>query len=239
MKYKYKIIYDINKDMWNWRDAIKYPFMGLDWIDNIDNEKDREIANKIKGLKKEKAEEILKPYLYSQKNNPNSDLNKFVNIIEKDLNEKYSDACDVLKKITKHPLMSNYFIFYITTFPRMPFFYDKCSIFVYDKADYRWGMPIETFLHEGLHFQFIYYWKEDKKSPVSKLSDDEFDYLKEALTIVIDEDLKPLIIKPDGGYKSQLLFRQILHENWQKYHDFDKLINFGLSKLNKYFSDKK
>lgn len=236
MQYRYKIIYNINKDMWNWRDSIKDSFMGQGWIDNISDKKDHQVALRIKGLKKQPAEEILKPYLQAKKNDPNSNLNKFVNILEIDLHNKFIDACKMLEKITKHPMMSNVFTFYITTFPRMPFFYDKCSIFMYDATGGYWGMPIDGFLHEGLHFQFIHYWKGDKLSPVSKLNENEFDYLKEALTIVLDEDLKPLATIVDSGYLSQQEFRKLLHKNWQEHHDFDKLVDYGLQNLKKFMN---
>ena len=44
MKYNYKIIYKIQDDMWNWRDALKNPFMGRDWINNISDSNDLKIA---------------------------------------------------------------------------------------------------------------------------------------------------------------------------------------------------
>lgn len=231
MKYNYKIIYKIQDDMWNWRDALKNPFMGRDWINNISDSNDLKIAKQIVDLKKQSAEKILKPYLLIQKQNPSSNLNRFIKLIQKDFEEKYQDACNILEKITNHPLMSNDFTFYVTTFPRCPYFYEKCEIFIYDSIENYWGMPIDTFLHEGLHFQFIHYWYDNKKSPVSKLKYEDFDYLKEALTVVLDEDLKPIIFQSDQGYPNQEKYRKILHKYWQKYHDFDKLVKYGLSEL--------
>lgn len=233
MKYKYKIIYDIQYDMWNWRDSIKNSFMGFNWIDNISNKNDLKIAKQILGLKKQAAEKILKPYLENQKNNPKSKLNKFTKIIEKNFQEKYQDACKILEKITNRPLMSNNFTFYITTFPRCLYFYEKRGIFIYDATEDFWGMPIDTFLHEAHHLQFIHYWYENKNSPVSKLKYEDFDYLKEALTVVLDDDeLKSIMSLPDQGYPTQTEFRKLLYQNWQKYHNFDRLVDFGLSKLN-------
>jgi len=140
----------------------------------------------------------------------------------------------VLERITKRPMMSNSFTFYITTFPAMPFFYDTCEILMYDSTEGIWGMPIDGFLHEGLHYQFMRYWQFDESSPVSKLSADEFDYLKEALTVILDDELKPLISQPDNSYPSQVKFRNIIHDHWREHHDFDKLVDFGLEKLGDY-----
>ncbi len=229
MKNNYKIVYDIQKDIWNWIDALQNSFMEFNWIDNIDNPDDTKIVKQILGLKKQDAKQTLKPYLEKQKEDPNSRLNKSIKTIQKDFDTKYQNACEILEKITNHPMVSNNFIFYVTTFPRCPYSYDNYEIFMYD---YPWSTPIDGFLHEGLHFQFTHFWGDDQNSPVSKLNDDQFDYIKEALTVVLDEDLKPVLSKPDHGYPNQTEYRKLLHKHWQKYHDFDKLVNFGLSKLN-------
>lgn len=102
---------------------------------------------------------------------------------------------------------------------------------MYDSTEGVWGMPIDGFLHEALHFQFYFYWRLDKNSPVHKLNEDEFDYLKEALTVILDEELKPIITLPGCSYPQQIKFRNVLHKHWKKYHDFDKLVKFGLKKL--------
>jgi hypothetical protein len=131
-------------------------------------------------------------------------------------------------------MVSDKFTFYVTTFPRCPYSYDNYEIFMYNSIEGFWGMPIDGFLHEGLHFQFTHYWGDNEKSPVSKLDNDNFDYLKEALTVVLDDDLKPIITQADQGYSNQAEYRKLLSKHWQKYHDFDNLVDFGLSKLNKF-----
>jgi hypothetical protein len=233
MKYNFQIKYNIQYDVWNWIDALTNPFMGLNWIDNIDNKKDLKIAKQILKLenKKTQAKKILKIHLQNQKDNSKSKLNKFIPIAQKDFENKYQDACKTLERITQQPLMSNKFIFYITTFPRCPYFYETREIYMYNSTDDFWGLPIDNFLHEGLHFQFTHYWYENKKSLVSKLKNNDFDYLKEALTIVLDDELKPVLSKPDQGYSNQVGYRKLLHKHWQKYHNFDELVNLGLSKL--------
>lgn len=236
MKYDYKIIYDINSDMWNWRGGTKDSMFGQSAINRIKNINDRKVANQIANINKSPAEAILKPYLKAQKDDPNSNLNKFIKIAEKDFKDKYIDACITLEKITKRPMVSNEFIFYVTTFPRMTVFFDTFEIFMYASTKGVWGMPIDGFLHEAHHFQFNHYWRQNPDSPVSKLSEDEFTYLKEALVITNDEDLKPLVTVPDRGYKSQKDFCELLHKYWKKYHDFDKLVDYGLKNLNKFIN---
>lgn len=227
----YSLSYSIEKDLWNWVDALNNPFMGVNWIDNIDNEDDRKIANSVLGLKKQQAELILKPYLESKKIDPESRLNKFIEIARKNFDDKYEEAVKILEKISGQPMMSNSFDFYVTTFPRVPYFYNKREIFMYDSVEGFWGMPIDNFLHEGLHFQFTYYWRENSDSLVSKLSDEEFDYVKEALTIVLNDELKPILTIADHGYENQKEYRKILSDYWEKNHNFNKLVDFALLKL--------
>lgn len=234
MNHTYQIKYDLKKDIWNWYDALNNSFMGYNWIDNIDRQDDKKIALKISGLKKSSVNIILKPYLEHQIQNPNSRLNRYLKIINLDFSQKYTDACLILEHLTQYPLMSNQFTFYVTTFPRSPYFYDKCEIFMYNSTAGFWSMPIDGFLHEGLHFQFTYYWRKNKNSPVSKLNPDKFEYLKEALTVVLDKNLKPILTIPDTGYPHQQEFRRLLSKHWIKHHHFGNLIEYGLSILDSF-----
>ncbi|MDR1300279.1 MAG: hypothetical protein LBK50_01075 [Candidatus Nomurabacteria bacterium] len=230
----YKIIYDIAGDMWNWWSAIHYSSKGVNWADNLTNPVDKKIAEQIKGLSQSESEKILRPYLSAQEQNSNSQLNNFIQIAEQDFANKFIEACRALEKITNHPMMSDEFTFVITTFPRSPYFYDDRRIFMYDSIEGKWGMPIDAFLHEGLHFQFIHYWRKNQNSPVSQLSEEEFDYLKESLTVILDEELYPLVKEIDTGYPQHRPFRKVLHAHWKKYHDFDKLVDYGVERLSEF-----
>ena len=55
MNNKYRIKYSLNKDIWNWIDALQNSFMEFNWIDNIDNQDDTKIAKQILKLKKQDA----------------------------------------------------------------------------------------------------------------------------------------------------------------------------------------
>lgn len=228
MKTNYEIIYDIKKDMWNWRGALSDFRMDYNWLDNIDNDLDREVARKIVGLKKQDAEAILEPYLLAKKSDKQSRLNQFVALAENEFHNKFEAACSALENITKHPMSSEKYTFYVTTFPRMTCFYDEAIIYMYCSTEGIWGMPIDGFLHEGLHFQFEKYWRNDKNSPVSKLSEEKYFYLKEALTVILDEELMPTITLPDDSYKNLSALREPLHEHWKEHHDFQKLVDYGL-----------
>lgn len=150
---------------------IPFQGFGFQWIDNADNKDDLQIARQVCGAKRgSKAEKDLAKYLTSQVDNPGSELNRFQGIAEQDFANKYTLACQALERITGKKLMSRHFDFNITTFPRVQYFYDDRVIMMYNSTKGIWGMPIDNFLHEALHFQFTYYWRENKDSAVSELA---------------------------------------------------------------------
>lgn len=228
-KAKYKLIYDLDRDIWNWYYGVNY-FPNLD---QLDDDADKQIFAKVDGLKSiERADPILRPFLLAKHNNLNSQLNKFMKIAKNEFAKKFEVACDILEKITKHPIAIDNFTFFVTTYPRMVVFYEEGYIFTYAKIDNKlWGMPIDGFLHEGLHFQFDKYWRQDNNSPVSKLSGDDYLIIKESLTVILDEELRPVITLPDCSYPEYKNYRNLLHKHWQQYHDFEGLVEFGLEKL--------
>lgn len=72
---KYKIIYDIDRDIWNW-------YYGANYSDNgqsLKNIQDKQMIQKITGLKNlDEAGPIIRPFLNAKINDKNSDLNKFI-----------------------------------------------------------------------------------------------------------------------------------------------------------------
>ena len=110
----------------------------------------------------------------------------------------------------------------------MVVFYDDGIIFLYAKIDRKlWGNPIDGFMHELLHFQTEKYWRQDISSPMSMLPEDEYFKLKESLTVILDEELKPIIELPDCSYPEFAELREQLHLHWKKNRNFDELINYA------------
>ena len=102
-----------------------------------------------------------------------------------------------MEKVTGRKIYRNDFSIYLTTFPRGPYEYPKGIV----------GMPIvwleetyiRTFVHELLHFQTYAYWK---KMCLKKLKNKEFEDLKEALTVILNEEFLDII-------KSQLNIKEV------------------------------
>ncbi len=229
---KYKIIYDIEKDIWNWNDALKNNFMGYDWVESLYDSQDKEIAKRIKNKSTKESRVILRNYLLSDNIKPQ--INKYKRISEADFAEKFDLACNSLEQVVGRNLDFNQVNIYITSFPRCPYDFSEPSFFLYFATDGFWGMPIDGFMHEMLHFIFIKYWRNNLKSRVSLLSESDFDYVKEALTTVLDKSIMPIISQPDQGYPNQKQYRQELHNFWIKNHDFNRLVDYSLDILDEY-----
>ena len=229
MKYRYKIILDKERDAWNWFDASQKPsFQGCSWRNFLHNQ-DLEFFDNIVKLPPQNAKQKINHYL-TEKYNTNKNL--FVErtkLIDEKLDEKFLSACKWLEKTTGHPLFFHNYIIYLTTFPRSPYDAENGSFFI---NIYKQSGLINVFLHEGLHFQFINYWRNNKKTLVSQMSKDKFETLKEALTVIIDEDAVPPADYPDKGYiASHQKIRESLHAEWKKTHNFDALTEYGVKLL--------
>jgi len=227
MKYNYKIEFDLEKDIWNWYDATRHPsFEGLYWRDRVKDGFQKEF-DKITKLPAGEAKIETRKFVKKLHEDKAGEYNSLKWWIENEFEKKFDYACNWLEKTTGRSLACKDFTIWLTTFPRATYSLEKSEMFY----SIYWVRPIENFLHEVLHFQLHRYWRENSKSPVSKLSEDYWEFLKESLTIIIDDDVRPLINFTDNGYLAHQEFRKLLHRQWQKCHDFNKLINFGLKNL--------
>jgi hypothetical protein len=219
-KYSYKIILDPEKDAWNWQEGCNSTSHGMNWGKNIPGH----ILSKIKGKPKKEALEFIVPFLKQKYIDDKDKIQASTKFIDKQFSQKFEKACLKLEKVMGKPIYRNSFTIYLTTFPRGPYNYYKGCTWEY----IGWNNPIMGFLHELSHFQFIHYWRNNTDSKVSRLSNEQFEWLKESLTIILDEDFLPLIEFIDNGYEIHESFRKALHKFWETNHDFDKLVDYGL-----------
>lgn len=222
-EYTYAILLDVKYDMWNWYDACNRTGFGIDWKGRVD----MAITTRVAGRSKKEAYLFLEPYLTELYQNDKR-LKAQRDFIERRFAEEFENACEKLVELTGRPLLRNNFTLYLTTFPRAPYQYETGSMAVVMS----FINPIANFMHEVLHFQFIHYWRENEASKVAQLSDDDFEMLKESLTVILDESLVPLIERADRGYSIHKDFRKKLHIFWCKNRDFDALIDYGCSLIN-------
>ena len=73
----------------------------------------------------------------------------------------------------------------------------------------------------SMHLQFHYYFEKDL---IIKIGREKFGDLKEALTILLNEEFRDLWIVEDKGYEIHQELRKRISEQWKKNKDFDELI---------------
>ena len=222
-KYTYKITLDPEKDAWNWQEGCNSFSHGMNWGKNIPDD----VLLKIRGKSEDEAYKFIFPYLKQKYIDDKEKIDASKKFIEKQFSEKFEKACQKLEEVMGKPIYRNNFTIYLTTFPRGPYNYYQGYALEY----IGWVNPIMGFLHELSHFQFIHYWRNNADSKVSKLTSEQFDWLKESLTIILDDDFLPLIEFTDKGYEIHRPFRQKLYEFWKKYHNFDMLVDYGIKIL--------
>lgn len=218
-QFGYKIYLDIDEDAWNWWSACNRVSHGTDWKKRISTN----IAKKITGKTIDQANVFLIPYLRSLYKKDKETISDCKKEIKKEFDHNFVIACKRLEKITRRPLFRKNYKLYLTTFPRGPYWIKTGGIWL---CIY-WQGHIQTFLHEVLHFQFIHYWR-NQDTEVAKLSEKQFEFLKESLTVILDKDFIDIAGSVDKGYPIHEELRQYLHGQWKKDKNFDILVRRGI-----------
>ena len=134
-----------------------------------------------------------------------------------------------MEQLTKHQLPYDKITCYLTTLPRCPYNWEKWQIRIYYKVD----NPVWILLHEMLHFQF--FWRYRNHPKVKLLSKEQFGDLKESLTFLLNHEFKNFIEYPDVWYKQHKDLRKHLEEyrisQPENQRDFEKLVEYGCDML--------
>jgi len=218
---------NIKKDAWNWWNACNKISYGENWKQRID----KKLQNNLVGKEKKQAFNFLIPYLKKlyKKENISPKKQELQNIFKKHQKEIFTR----MEKVTGKKIYRKDFTCFLTTFPRAP--YDYHCGYVWIPIIWPRETYVRTFVHELLHFQTYAYWQ---KKCLKKITKEEFENLKEALTIILNEEFIDLIVWPDKGYKMHKGLREELLKFWKTNKNFDKLIDFGIKSILK-FKNKK
>ncbi|HQB50670.1 MAG TPA: hypothetical protein PLT32_00430 [bacterium] len=219
MDYQIVLKIDKEKDAWNWWHAANHPSHGVAWSERIAQREIKEII----GLDQATAGNILLPFLdkYYQENQDL--LNSQLKVGQDLFNQKGQAAINKVVEIFGRPLYRDNFVGFLTTFPRCPYNYE---------AGYFWLCALwpakcylGTFLHELLHFQFIFYYQAEILPLLGK---EKFERLKESLTVILNDEFRDFLCQSDQGYAIDQALRQRLFEKWQEDKSIDRLIDFGV-----------
>ncbi len=214
---------NIKKDAWNWWHACNKVSHGVDWKKRVD----KNLWKKIYGKTEKEAFKFLMPYLRKYYKEHEKDLDKNIEDSRKLVNDKFQEAYELMEKIIGKPLYRENFACFLTTFPRCPYNYKKG--YVWFCALWPAKCYLGTFLHELLHFQFIAYYKNNPS--IKSLSPEQFEYLKESLTVILNYEFKEYLCQKDRGYSQHQELRKKLEIFWRRNRNFNQLIEYGAKAL--------
>ena len=208
---------DIKKDAWNWWHACNKVSYNVDWKQRID----KKISGRVTGQSKKEAFEFLVPYLEDlyQK----IDIYKILKEVEDTFQKKEGVVFKRMEQVCGKRIYRGEFTCFLTTFPRAPYDYEKGYIWipiVWPRETY-----VRTFIHELLHFQTYAYWE---KRCLEQLTKVEFENLKEALTVVLNEEFMDIMTWGDKGYAKHEKLRKELLKHWKKTRDFGELVRYAV-----------
>jgi hypothetical protein len=215
--------FNLKGDIDNWWDACNSSFMGNDWKMWIRPD----LREKIVGVRKDKAERFLRPYLEGVYKREGKHVLKMIGVSKRYWDENETEIYSRLSKITKKPIWPPIIHCYYTTFPRCPYGFKKNEGWLYinkkfakNKKEYA-----GTVLHELMHFQFHkYFWGYCKKHG---LSDAQINHLKEAFTFLINEEFSDIVSR-DNGYRIHKMLRKDLSKIWKKSNNFRITLDGGI-----------
>ncbi|MDP3900399.1 MAG: hypothetical protein Q8Q23_04950 [bacterium] len=217
---KIKIKFEINRDAWNWWHACNKVSYGNDWKKFID----KDVADKLHGKTQEQAYKFLIPYLNSIYSD--IDTKKLIKTIQEGFQQKQAELFQIMEQVTKHKIYRDDFTCFLTSFPRFPYNYEKGYIWISYKR------PIEnlllTFIHELLHFQYFKYYGE---RIWGELGQEKHGELKEAMTIIINDEFSHVTNIKDNGYEIHQDLRKKLIKLWRKSCDMDIFIEDAIKIL--------
>ncbi|MCF7820094.1 MAG: hypothetical protein K9M44_01330 [Candidatus Pacebacteria bacterium] len=211
---KIKIKLDLEKDAWNWWDACNKISNGVDWKNRIEENLQKKIVNKTK----KQAFNFLLPYLQRYYYSKNIQL--YINDIQKGFTNYSNKIFLRTQKITGKPILQKNFTLFLTSFPRLPYVYDKGYIWISDKKTLPY--QLEIFIHELLHFQYFQYFGE---GVWNKLGAKGHADIKEAMTVIINEEFSDITHVKDEGYEIHKNLRKKLLEIWLSCKNMDEFMN--------------
>lgn len=207
---------NLEKDIRNWWEANNHLSYGFDFGNRCPSNIKRRIkGKKFPEIKNYLRNAIKKCYKYypnwKEKNEKNilGMLKKIIKRLEKIHGKKFPVKCVD--------------IFY-TSFPRCSYGGGKEKFWIQiNTSDEKYSLKI--LIHELMHLFFHkYYWQICKKQG---LTEEETHDIKEAFTVIINEEFKDMYIN-DRGYDEHKQIRKYILQQWKKTKNFKKVLNLAI-----------
>ena len=150
-------------------------------------------------------------------------------------NNKEKEIISILDKIHKNKFPVKFVNIYYTSYKRCPYgkegdgFWIQLNEWNKDK-----DFLVSIIIHELMH---LYFWKYYGNICLKKeLTRNQTEDIKEAFTIIMNEEFKGIIKTKDRGYKLHKNLRKFIKKEWLKSKNFNKVL---LSTINYIKSRKK
>jgi hypothetical protein len=182
-----KFDYSIEKDAWWWAKLARdKDLFGMDWKKEVTPMPEK-LIKEMNRLPLEKAIELAADHLKSRE--LQSEVEEIINYEKQVLRKAWRKREDQFFKLTEElfekEMYRKEFYAYFTTLFMCPYDYDKHMFMVSVWKSLPW--QIGTIAHEVMHLQFInqYY---DYIIEENSLTKDQFEEIKEAVTIILNEE---------------------------------------------------
>jgi len=217
---------NFEKDLWNWTQAIqKGQSHGISWAQWIPNV----VKKRIEGKGTEEVTETLRLFLKEKYAAEEKLFTNYAEHLEMVLCQVSSRIFALLEKVIEKPIYRNEFTGFVTTFPRGPYSTKSGYIwFIYGKSD-EW--QIKAYIHELLHMQFEHYYKEKLRK---KINEEQLDFLRESMTVILNEEFREITREIDKGYPIHQEFRKHLLTLWRQRQNFQEFVENAAKEIGKF-----
>jgi len=216
---KIEFVVSKEEDLKNWLKFTNKPSSyGINWFKDYPEK----FRNSLISASDSKKIELITKYtkkFYSKKY-----LDLFYNANIK-LNKYKDEIISKLEKIHKHKFPVDIVYIKYNTFVACPYQFRKnqkwFGIFIY--KDYVDKYLLMVVIHELMHLFFhSYFWDFCKEK---NLSESKIHDIKEAFTVIINEEFKDILKIKDNGYPKHYKLRKFILEEWKKDPNFKKVLN--------------
>lgn len=213
-----KVKRNLEKDARNWWEANNQLSYGYDFSKNLPEE----IRKKVKDKKWSETKNFLKSMIkkkYEKENGLNFLQNEFLPF----WNKKEKEIINILNKIHKNKFPVEFVNIYYTSCKRCPYGKEGKGFWIqlneYNKNK---DFLASIIIHELMH---LYFWRYYGNLCLKKgLTRYQTEDIKEAFTILMDEEFKGVVNAKDEGYEMHQKIRKFILKEWMKSKDFKKVL---------------
>ncbi|MBI2645252.1 hypothetical protein HYW94_03725 [Candidatus Uhrbacteria bacterium] len=214
---------NFRNDLDNWMQAItKKQSHGILWECCIPIFLKEKMINK----NNEEIAEIIESFLKEKYAVEDKALLKYAKHLEQILSGVSNKIFSIMERITEKSLYRNDFTGFITTFPRGPYNTESGYIWMIHDKDDQW--QIGSFIHELLHMQFEYYYKDEL---LQIIDEEHFSFLRESMTVILNKEFASIFPIDDKGYPLHKEFRKFLLELWGQRKSFSQFVHEAAKRM--------